>query len=105
VTDEGVARLEERPRQPALGGELPHQQEQRHHREVVDREARVGACLEETEQRRDAGHHDVAERASEQHRDADVHAKREQQQQHAEHQDAPFDAGHARSFRRLACAW
>ena len=31
VANEGVARLKQRAREPAVGGKLPHQQEQRHH--------------------------------------------------------------------------
>ena len=53
--------LEERARQAALGGELPHQQEQRDHRQVVAREARVGVGLEVADQRQPAGLRQVAD--------------------------------------------
>ena len=46
VADETVHALEQCARQAAMGGELPHQHEQRYYREVVIREARIGDVLQ-----------------------------------------------------------
>jgi hypothetical protein len=52
VADEIIDEAEQCAGQTAVGGELPHQHEQRDHRQVVVGESRVGQVLQRIQQRR-----------------------------------------------------
>jgi hypothetical protein len=92
---------EQRARQPAVGGELAHQQEQRDDDQVVVRQPRIGQVLQRVEQRRPfaAGQPHVAAGAHREHRDADGHAQHQQHQHDAEQHQAGADAAHRNTPR------
>ena len=71
MSDQRIGELEQRSAQPALRGELSHQNEQRNHRQVVQREARVGRALQVIDQTAIARQIPVAHRAGQKHRDRD----------------------------------
>jgi hypothetical protein len=54
MAEEGLGRLEQRLRHAAQGGELAHQQEQRHDRQRMAGEGAIGKRLQLVEQRRGA---------------------------------------------------
>jgi hypothetical protein len=85
-------------REPPLRGQLPHQQEQRDHRQVVHGEPRVRETLQMREQRRLAGERHVRRDARHEHRHGDRHAQRHQHQHACEDRDADGDAAH-RAFQ------
>ena len=104
VANEGVARLKQGAREPAVGGKLSHQQEQRYHRQVVDGKPGIGAGFEVAHQRQGAGHHGVADRSGQQHGNTDVYPHGQHQQHGPEHEGAPFNARHDAILRRLSCS-
>ena len=98
MAHERADKAEQRTGQPAMGGELPHQQEQRNHHQVVIRQPRIREILERIEQRRGVapGQIQIPAGADDEHRDADRHADDHQRQHHAKDHEADFDAAQGR---------
>jgi hypothetical protein len=84
-------------RDAALCREMPHQDEQRDHRQVVTGEACEGLGVEETCQRRPPRLRDVTRGSGEKHRDGDRRANRHQHQHDGEDHQCQQQRGHAGS--------
>ncbi len=76
MSDEVVDTGKERLTQAAMGGELPHQQKERNHDQIVVGEARIGQVFQGAQQRVgvSAGEVDIASGADREHGDPDRNA-------------------------------
>ena len=99
MAEKGADEAKQRLRQPAVRGELAHEQEQWNHHQVVVGQPRVGEALERIEQGDDVapGEVDIARGSHTEHRDTDRNAHDHQRQHHAEDDEADLGAAHWRA--------
>ena len=100
MAEAGPGRVEQLAAEPAPGGQLAHQQEERQHRQGVARHPAERRGVEQVEKGRPAGERCEAKAADCEHGHRHRHPQPDQQQADGEENDAEFDMGHRWSVRR-----
>ncbi len=105
MAEPGRGRVEQARGQAAKRGELPHQQEERHHRKRIGRVGGIGQVLELGGNGIEAaGHRPAAEHADGEHGNADRHAQEDQDEDGRQAQEAKQQGGHSSAPARLGSA-
>ncbi|MPN36983.1 hypothetical protein SDC9_184495 [bioreactor metagenome] len=94
VTDEGIARPKQRARQATVSRKIAHHQEERHDRQVIQRESTIWRVLQIGEERVQARDPHVAGRAGDEHGNTDLHSQCEHDHHHRAHRQANCGTAH-----------